>query len=184
MPSSVVAESARIRGEPQRYLADAGASLIVPLVHVRRSAGPITWVARRRARCPSAHDLGPGGPWTSRRRCALAIDNARLYREARDAVSIRDEFLSVAAHELKTPMTSLRGYAQLLGREFDRGEVTNPTRAARGLTIQVQSDKLGAPGRAAARHLAHSVGQAGRRAQVDRPERSWCRDVIEPRALS
>src|SRR5581483_4651994 len=55
------------------------------------------------------------------RRCSLAIDNSRLYREARAAVSLRDEFLSVAAHELKTPMTSLRGYAQLLAREFERG---------------------------------------------------------------
>jgi signal transduction histidine kinase len=77
------------------------------------------------------------------RRCALAVDNARLYREARVAVSIRDEFLSVAAHELKTPMTSLRGYAQLLGREFDKGHAANPDRARRAaMTIQVQSDKL------------------------------------------
>jgi signal transduction histidine kinase len=77
------------------------------------------------------------------RRCALAIDNSRLYREARTAVSIRDEFLSVAAHELKTPMTSLRGYAQLLAREFEKGEVANVERARRAaVTIQVQSDKL------------------------------------------
>ena len=76
-------------------------------------------------------------------RCALAIDNSRLYREARVAVSIRDEFLSVAAHELKTPLTSLRGYAQLLAREFDRSEAVNPERARRAATtIQVQSDKL------------------------------------------
>ncbi len=34
--------------------------------------------------------------------------------EAQEAVRSRDEFLSVAAHELKTPLTSLRGYAQLL----------------------------------------------------------------------
>jgi signal transduction histidine kinase len=40
-------------------------------------------------------------------------------------------------------MTSLRGYAQLLGREFDKGEIANPVRARRAaLTIQVQSDKL------------------------------------------
>jgi signal transduction histidine kinase len=79
------------------------------------------------------------------RRCAMAIDNARLYREARVAVSIRDEFLSVAAHELKTPMTSLRGYAQLLAREFEpgRAELASPERARRAaMTIQVQSDKL------------------------------------------
>jgi signal transduction histidine kinase len=47
-------------------------------------------------------------------RAALAIDNARLYREARRAVQVRDEFLSVAAHELKTPVTTLLGFAQLL----------------------------------------------------------------------
>ena len=77
------------------------------------------------------------------RRCALAIESASLYGDAREAVSVRDEFLSVAAHELKTPMTSLRGYAQLLGREFERGVPPTPERARRAaLTIQVQADKL------------------------------------------
>jgi len=47
-------------------------------------------------------------------RAALAVDNARLYREARRAIQVRDEFLSVAAHELKTPVTTLLGFAQLL----------------------------------------------------------------------
>lgn len=42
------------------------------------------------------------------RRCALAIDNARLYREACDAVAAREEFLRVASHELRTPVQALR----------------------------------------------------------------------------
>jgi signal transduction histidine kinase/AmiR/NasT family two-component response regulator len=41
------------------------------------------------------------------RRCATAIDNARLYDAAQRAIALRDEFLSVAAHELRTPLTSL-----------------------------------------------------------------------------
>jgi PAS domain S-box-containing protein len=47
-------------------------------------------------------------------RVSLAADNARLYREARDAVSARDEFLSIASHELRTPLTPLQIVLQRL----------------------------------------------------------------------
>jgi len=55
-----------------------------------------------------AHDLA--------RRAGLAIDNARLYREAREAVAARDDFLSIASHELKTPVTTLQLQIQSLIR--------------------------------------------------------------------
>ncbi|NPD27375.1 sensor histidine kinase [Corallococcus exiguus] len=35
-------------------------------------------------------------------------EQLRLYREAREAVRVRDEFLAVAAHELRTPLAALR----------------------------------------------------------------------------
>jgi signal transduction histidine kinase len=54
-------------------------------------------------------------------RAAVAIDNARLYRQAQEAISVRDQFLLVAAHELRTPVTGLRGYTQLLLRSHQRG---------------------------------------------------------------
>lgn len=53
-------------------------------------------------------------------RAAVAIDNARLYHEAQDAVRVRDQFLSIASHELKTPLTALLGNAQLLQRRAIR----------------------------------------------------------------
>ena len=116
-------------------------ALAVPLVTRAGVAGALTWLALPTRSAFAATDLDLAEHLA--RRCSLAIDNSRLYREARAAVSLRDEFLSVAAHELKTPMTSLRGYAQLLAREFDRGQASNPERARRAAhTIQVQSDKL------------------------------------------
>ncbi|WP_321547807.1 PAS domain-containing sensor histidine kinase [Hyalangium rubrum] len=48
------------------------------------------------------------------RRAAFAIDNAQLYREAQQSIRARDEFLSIASHELKTPLTSMKLRAQQL----------------------------------------------------------------------
>ena len=42
------------------------------------------------------------------RRAAIAVDNARLYQAAQEAVRLRDEFLTVASHELNTPIATLR----------------------------------------------------------------------------
>lgn len=51
----------------------------------------------------------------------VALAQARARHEAEQAVRIRDTFLSVASHELKTPLTSLYGNAQLLQRRMARG---------------------------------------------------------------
>ncbi|MEP7191153.1 MAG: PAS domain-containing sensor histidine kinase, partial [Roseiflexaceae bacterium] len=51
--------------------------------------------------------------------------------EAQEAVQVRDVFLSIAAHELKTPLTSLLGNAQLLQRRAERdGNATDHGKAA------------------------------------------------------
>ena len=63
--------------------------------------------------------------------------------EAEAAVRSRDEFLSVEAHELRTPVTSLRGFAQTLTRQADHTGSLAPERMLHALShIDVQSRKL------------------------------------------
>ncbi|MPZ23891.1 MAG: PAS domain S-box protein [Dehalococcoidia bacterium] len=52
------------------------------------------------------------------RRAAVAIENARLFEEAERALDLRNQFLSIASHELKTPLTTVKGYTQLLLRRI------------------------------------------------------------------
>jgi PAS domain S-box-containing protein len=68
----------------------------------------------------------------------------RVRAEAAErAVQARDEFLSVAAHELKTPLTSLGGFAQLLLDYLTAGRVMAPERSQRVLhQIASQTDKV------------------------------------------
>jgi signal transduction histidine kinase len=71
-----------------------------------------------------------------------AEENARLYQEARAALSARDEFFSVAAHELKTPVTSLRGFAQLELRRLRNGTSAPEDLQYALETIIQQADRL------------------------------------------
>jgi signal transduction histidine kinase len=64
-------------------------------------------------------------------RAALAIENAKLYteqvearRKVEDLSRLKDEFLSIASHELRTPVTSIKGYTQLAKMLIKEGDLT------------------------------------------------------------
>nr|WP_255449970.1 MULTISPECIES: ATP-binding protein [Myxococcaceae] len=76
-------------------------------------------------------------------RAALAIDHARLYREAQAAIHMRDEFIAVASHELRTPLTPLQMRLQSLQRQLEvlsqtDGAVRGMHAAMEGMSRQVR----------------------------------------------
>jgi len=82
-------------------------------------------------------------------RIALAIDHARVYEserraraDAEAAVRDRDQFLSIAAHELRTPVTGIKGHAQLLRRLAKRGRLDADRAAAYAATIEQGANHL------------------------------------------
>ncbi|MDQ3231999.1 MAG: PAS domain S-box protein, partial [Pseudobdellovibrionaceae bacterium] len=53
------------------------------------------------------------------RRGGLALDNARLYLEAKEANRLKDEFIAAVSHELRTPLNAILGFSELI--MFDDG---------------------------------------------------------------
>lgn len=53
------------------------------------------------------------------RRAALAVENARLYEEARKAVAARDEVVAVVSHDLRNPLNAVFLAATVLGEFGD-----------------------------------------------------------------
>ncbi|MBA3471409.1 MAG: HAMP domain-containing histidine kinase [Herpetosiphonaceae bacterium] len=56
----------------------------------------------------------------------LAQENAQLYQDAAAALQLRNEFISSITHDLKTPLTTIKGYGEILRRRVTRLELAEP----------------------------------------------------------
>jgi signal transduction histidine kinase len=118
--------------------------LCVPLMVLGRTLGAL-WLSRAPEEPPfSSADVHVAEEMG--RRAGIALDNACLFRRTEQALRSRDEFLSIASHELRTPVTSLRLSVQNLESMAAEGTLAQAPQAVvtRGLSTAVrQSQHLG-----------------------------------------
>ncbi|HSO00773.1 MAG TPA: ATP-binding protein [Candidatus Nanopelagicales bacterium] len=122
IPPELLASSARDE-DHRRILEQLGlrSYLCVPLEGRERILGAIILVSAESGHRYADEELALAEELA--RRAALAIENAMLYREAKEAIRLRDEFLSIASHELKTPLTPLRLQIQTASRLARSGQL-------------------------------------------------------------
>lgn len=99
--------------------------IVAPLVAHGRTLGSLTFVVTESDRHYGEEDLAFAEALADR--AALAADNARLYREAQEAIHAKTDFLAVISHELRTPLTSIITCTELL----ESGILGDPTKEQR-----------------------------------------------------
>ncbi|WNG29950.1 PAS domain S-box protein [Cystobacter fuscus] len=121
---------------PERFLSlGARSFMCVPLKARGTTFGAITFVSVTSGRSYGSADLVLAEELA--RRAGLAVDNARLFRKAQEALKARDEFLSMASHDLRSPLTSLRLQLQAVRRDMQPGD--EGPRAPEKLVSRVES---------------------------------------------
>ncbi|MCX2837167.1 PAS domain S-box protein [Salinimicrobium sp. MT39] len=48
---------------------------------------------------------------------AVSLDNSKLFEQVKSLSEKKDEFIALASHELKTPLTTIKGYLQVLSKK-------------------------------------------------------------------
>jgi signal transduction histidine kinase/DNA-binding response OmpR family regulator len=87
-------------------------AILLPLQARGRTLGALTMAQGRSGRRFTADDRALADDLAGR--AAVALDNARLYRNVQEADRHKNEFLSMLAHELRNPLAPIRNAVQVL----------------------------------------------------------------------
>ena len=116
--------------------------MMVPLIARGQTLGAIAFVTAESNRHYNSNDLALAE--NVAHQVAIAVDNARLYQaeqtarsEAEAANRIKDEFLAVLSHELRSPLNPILGWSQLLQKRHP-----DDTTLTRGLETIERNAKL------------------------------------------
>jgi len=86
--------------------------ITAPMTLHGRVLGAVTFVQAESGRHYSERDLELAVEVG--RRAAVAVENARLFRDSEAANRAKDELLATVSHELRTPLTAVLGYTRML----------------------------------------------------------------------
>ena len=131
----LVEQMARILGRPVH------AVLTVPIASdATHTFGAMTWAITDDKRefafedIEIAEDVGA--------RLGYSHDTFRVRRNLSQALHSREAFLSAAGHELRTPVVSIKGYAQLLLRDLERQHLSQQRLVNALRTIESSASRL------------------------------------------
>ncbi|HEV3118603.1 MAG TPA: ATP-binding protein, partial [Gemmataceae bacterium] len=98
----------------------------VPLRRAGQPIGVLTFITGESGRRYGAADLDLAKDLAHR--AGVAIENARLYAELREADRLKDEFLAMLAHELRNPLTPIRNSLHIMKQPAADGHMIGRVR--------------------------------------------------------
>ncbi len=132
----VVPASRTVKAHPELAVLGIKCTVLIPLSYKNKSLGVLIINSKKEQFFGKSElvTLKLFGSMVS-----LAIRKAQLYEETKSALETRDLFISMAAHELKTPITTIYGYSQLL---LDNQKQGKPIKGGWLGSLNVESYRL------------------------------------------
>jgi PAS domain S-box-containing protein len=115
----------------------------------------------------------PDDLWLARKladRAALAIENARLHREAKRASEAKSDFVAAMSHEFRTPLTSILAFADMLVAGIPQPITGVPHRHAEQIV-------------GAAKHLSQLIDQVLALSRIEAGRERVQRETVDLAAL-